>query len=80
MARLTKRAVRDLEELPQALSAKARELIKRLDGEPALGRKLKGQLQGTRSARLGRTHRVLYEATEEGPVVLTIRPRRDAYK
>jgi hypothetical protein len=53
--------------------------MSRLDAEPALGKKLVGALQGLRSARLGRNHRIIYKLTEEGPVVVTIGQRRDVY-
>jgi mRNA-degrading endonuclease RelE of RelBE toxin-antitoxin system len=79
MAELTKRALRDLEELPEALQTKARNLIDRLDAEPALGKKLLGPLAGKRSIWLGRSHRIIYE---DKPVilVLAIPMRRDAYR
>ena len=80
MPQLTKRAKKDLDRLPQRLSAKAREIIKRLDDQPGLGRKLLGSLQGKRSARLGRSHRIIYTAATGDIVVLTIAPRRDAYR
>lgn len=79
MARLTKSAEKSLSELPKALQDKARNIIGRLDSEPALGKKLVGALAGKRSARLGRTHRIIY-VTEPEIVVLAIPPRRDAYR
>jgi mRNA-degrading endonuclease RelE of RelBE toxin-antitoxin system len=79
MAELTKRARRDLEELPEPLQVKARNIIARLDAEPGLGKKLFGPLAGKRSARLGRTHRIIY-VTEPTIRVLTIGLRRDAYR
>lgn len=79
MPTLTKRAERDLEGLPDALQAKAHALIDRLDGEPALGKKLKGKLAGRRSVWLGRTHRIIY-TSDPAVVVLTVVPRRDAYR
>ncbi|MGC9667937.1 type II toxin-antitoxin system RelE family toxin [Planosporangium sp. 12N6] len=79
MAVLTKRAARDLEELPEPLQAKARNIIERLDAEPSLGKKLLGPLAGKRSVRLGRTHRIIY-VTEPTITVLTISMRRDAYR
>lgn len=79
MTERSKRAVRDLESLPPALRAKADALIDRLDDEPALGKKLKGKLQGKRSVWLGRTHRVIY-VVEPTILVLTVSPRRDAYR
>jgi len=53
--------------------------VGRLDGEPSLGKKLQGRLQGIRSARLGRGHRILHAVDESGVTMLAIRPRRDAY-
>ena len=40
MPRLTRRGRKDLDRLPSALATKAHEIIKRLDDEPALGKKL----------------------------------------
>lgn len=80
MARLARRARKDLDALPAALAARARETIRRLDNEPHLGKKLAGPLQGKRSARLGRSHRIIYTASDTGVVVLTISHRRDAYR
>ena len=80
MPKLTNRAQKDLDGLPPALSTKAREIIDRLDDEPGLGKKLWGPLQGKRSARLGRSHRILYTAAEGDIVVLTVTSRKDAYR
>ena len=80
MPKLTRGARKQLGKLPPQLSAKAHELIRRLDHEPHLGKKLVGPLKGKRSARLGRTHRVIYEVTESYVVVLTVGPRRDVYR
>jgi len=78
MTRKTKRAVADLEALPKALRDKAEAIIARLQEEPALGKKLLGKLEGKRSVRLGRTHRIIY--TSEPLVVLTVAQRKDAYR
>lgn len=80
VSRLARRAEKDLDDLPPALAAKAQEIIERLDSEPHIGKKLFGPLQGRRSARLGRSHRIIYTMTREGIVVLTISHRRDAYR
>ena len=80
MPQLTRRARKDLDSLPSTLSNRARELIRRLDDEPHLPKKLMGPLQGKRSARLGRSHRVIYTESEGSIVVLTIAARRDAYR
>ncbi|MCQ3802543.1 MAG: type II toxin-antitoxin system RelE/ParE family toxin [bacterium] len=80
MPKLTNRARKDLNKLSPSLSAKAREMIKRLDEQPSLGKKLLGPLQGKRSARLGRTHRIIYTLVQGDIVVLTITARKDAYR
>ena len=80
MAKLARRAKKDLEALPEAMAARAMEIIRRLDQEPNLGKKLQGPLQGKRSARLGRSHRIIYTASERQIIVLTITHRRDAYR
>ena len=80
MPKLTKRAQKDLDALPQALVNKAREIILRLDKEPALGKKLIGPLEGKRSARLGRSHRMIYQLVDGEVVLLTIAARKDAYR
>lgn len=80
MAKLARRAKKDFENLPTALATRAREIIRRLDNEPHLGRKLAGPLQGKRSARLGRSHRIIYTASDGQVIVLTISHRRDAYR
>jgi mRNA-degrading endonuclease RelE of RelBE toxin-antitoxin system len=79
MPTVTKRAQRDLEDLPPSLREKAQAIIDRLDQEPALGKKLLGALQGLRSARLGRSHRIIY-TIQDRVIVLTISQRKDAYR
>jgi mRNA-degrading endonuclease RelE of RelBE toxin-antitoxin system len=78
MARLTTRAQKDLADLPEVLQDKARTLMRRLDSEPGLGKKLLGKLEGKRSLYLGRTHRIIY--TTDPITVLAIPPRKDAYR
>ena len=80
MPRLTHRAEKDLDRLPPKISAKAKAIIKRLDDEPGLGKKLFGSLQSKRSARLGRSHRIIYTAGSGNVIVLTIVARKDAYR
>jgi mRNA-degrading endonuclease RelE of RelBE toxin-antitoxin system len=80
MPRLSKRALRDLEQLPGPLRERAEQIISRLDPEPSLGKKLLGALAGLRSARLGRSHRILYRITPNGVFVVTVTPRKDAYR
>jgi len=80
MARLTRSAAKELDSLPLAVQAKADALIARLDSEPALGKKLKGQLDGLRSVHLVRTHRIIYKLDTSGPIVIAVVPRKDAYR
>ncbi len=80
MATLSRRAKKDVEALPGPLRDKAEKLIGRLDAEPALGKKLLGRLKGLRSARLGRTHRVIYRLGDSGPEIITVSRRSDSYR
>jgi mRNA-degrading endonuclease RelE of RelBE toxin-antitoxin system len=80
MPELSKRALSDLDSLPGPLRVRAQGIIDRLDSEPALGKKLLGALAGLRSARLGRSHRIIYRVTGQGVFVVTVSPRRDAYR
>lgn len=80
MPKLTPKAKKQLDQLPPQLSSKARELIRRLDDEPRLGKKLVGGLHGKRSARLGRSHRIIYTAAGGHVVVLKVGPRKDIYR
>lgn len=81
MPELTRRAMKDLEGLSPALREKAKSLINRLDSEPATGHKLLGRLNGYRSARLGRSHRIIYKVPPQGTLlVMTVVPRKDAYR
>ena len=77
---LTRTARKGLNALPSTLKSKAWEIIRRLDAEPNLGSKLLGPLQGKRSTRLGRSHRIIYSASEGAVVVYTISHRKDAYR
>jgi hypothetical protein len=65
--------------LPPKLQDRARSIADQLDSNPALGKKLVGGLRGIRSARLGRSHRILYRLVDGRPTVLTIGQRKDVY-
>lgn len=80
MPKLTRRAMKDLEQLPPSLRGKAKQLILRLDDEPSLGKKLVGKLDGKRATRLGRSHRIIYTAQDGEVIVLTVIARKDAYR
>lgn len=80
MPEIAASARKALERLPERQRRRALELIDRLDAEPALGKKLLGGLAGHRSARLGRSYRIIYTASTGTVRVLAIRHRRDAYR
>ncbi len=77
---LTKRASKDINQLPEQFSAKAKSLIRQLETDPLMGKKLQGRLEGQRSVRLGRSHRIIYSLHGPSVVVLTIIARKDAYR
>lgn len=80
MSELSRRAKKDLDQLPGSMRDKASGIIDRLDEEPALGKKLRGKLDGLRSTPLGRTHRIIYRISDSGPEVVTVVKRSDAYR
>lgn len=76
----TRRAEKDLGELPDQLQHKAREVVLGLDAQPSAGTKLRGKLNGKWSVRLGRSHRIIYQIEGSDVVVLTVKARKDAYR
>ena len=72
--------MKDLQRLPEPLRVRAKEIIGRLDEDPSLGKNLRGRLDGKRSARLGRSHRIVYMSTPNGIVVMAVKQRNDAYR
>ncbi len=80
---ITVRAARDLERLPDKISAACVELIfGALAAQPQrVGKPLRGELAGIHSARRG-TYRVLYRINEprREVIVLRIDHRNDAYR
>lgn len=80
MSKLTNRAQKDLAALSPPFQKKALEIINRLDDDPSPGKKLAGSLKGNRSARLGRSHRILYRVEPGLIIILTVRARRDVYR
>ncbi len=80
MPELSRSAAKSLRELPEQQRRRAMEIIRRLDGIPAVGKKLQGNLRGFRSARLGRSHRIIYRVSSDVIRVTAITPRKDAYR
>jgi Txe/YoeB family toxin of toxin-antitoxin system len=76
----TNRAQKDLDRLPKQLKERVEAVVADINDNPSAGTKLKGKLNGKWSARLGRAHRILYEIRNGDIVILTISPRRDAYR
>jgi len=77
---LSHSAAKSLRELSEGQRRRAMEIIRRLDHNPALGKKLQGHLRGYRSARLGRSHRIIYRVSPDVIRVTAITPRKDAYR
>lgn len=75
----TRQAKKDLDDLPPRIREKAVSICNALDEDITLGKKLKGKLADYRSTRLGRAHRIIYKV-EDGVTIMTIRPRKDAYR
>jgi mRNA interferase RelE/StbE len=81
---LTPPAVRAIQHnLPEAVAAAVDEFLTGalVENRQRVGKQLRGDLAGIRSARRG-TYRVLYRINEEARevVVLRIEPRRDVYR
>ena len=60
---------------------RADSIIRRLEAEPFIGKPLRGELKGKRSLRIG-NYRIIYVIDEKNRIItlLTIRPRRTAYR
>ena len=80
MPELSRSAAKSLIDLPEQQRKRAMEVIRRLDHNPALGKKLQGQLRGFRSARLGRDHRIIHRISDDVIRVTAIPLRKDAYR
>ena len=76
----SRRAEKDISALPATVQQRVRTMGDRLDREPAAGPKLLGRLAGKRSARVGRNVRMIYELRDGQVFVLTVMPRKDAYR
>ena len=74
-------AAKSLQKLPREDQLRIISVIDQLKTNPAAGGVLKGEFSGLRRIRIG-TYRVVYEAQEQGLVVLVIRigHRRDVYR
>lgn len=66
--------------LPQHVRSACADLLRALASGMIQGHKLKGELEGLRSLRVGRGHRLVYRQTETEIQVIDIGPRGDVYK
>lgn len=78
--RLSRVAARDLERLAAPVRRKADEVLAQLERGELPGKKLLGALEGLRSARVARTHRLIYKVVDGEAFVVAIPLRRDAYR
>ena len=77
--RLTRRAKRDIIELPGTVREAVLESLVLIELEPeAMGKRLVGRMNGLWSARVG-NYRVLYTIEQSGVIVRAIRHRGVAY-
>ena len=77
--RLTRRARRDLEQLPPDIQHAVLETLDVIAFEPTYGKPLVGRLRGVWSARVG-SYRVLYTVESTLVIVRAIRHRGIAYR
>ena len=77
--RLTRRARRDLEQLPAVIREAVLETLDLIAVDPeGTGKKLVGRLNGLWSARVG-NYRILYTVEPAGAIIRAIRHRAIAY-
>jgi mRNA interferase RelE/StbE len=77
--RLTRRAKKDISELPGTVREAVLESLVLIELEPeAMGKRLLGRMRGLWSARVG-NYRVLYTIEQSGVIVRAIRHRAVAY-
>jgi mRNA-degrading endonuclease RelE of RelBE toxin-antitoxin system len=78
--RLTRRAKRDLQELPAVTAEAVLETLGLIAIEPErMGKRLLGRMEGLWSTRVGH-YRVLFTIEESGVVVRAVRHRAVAYR
>ena len=83
MVQLTKTADKQLKRLQRAgteVAERIKGAIRTLALEPTGGKRLTGNLKGKWSYRAGRSYRIIYVIRGGDVSMLTITPRRDAYR
>ena len=76
---LSRRAVKSIGHAEPRLKERIREAVRELAANPLLGKKLKGELEGLRSYRLG-SHRIVYRFTADLLEIVHIDDRKDVYR
>jgi mRNA interferase RelE/StbE len=76
----TRRFEKDLRRLPTDLKRRIDTGVRMLENNPGIGKRLRGELEGTMSLRIG-DYRVLYAVQESGRLVvlLTVAHRSGVY-
>ncbi len=77
--RISHRAEKSLEALEARFREQLKAALRELSRNPLLGKKLKGELAGLRSYRLG-AFRIVYRLTKEAVEVAYIDHRKDVYR
>ncbi|MDI6735157.1 MAG: type II toxin-antitoxin system RelE/ParE family toxin [bacterium] len=72
------RQKKQLKNLDKKKEDRLKEAIKFIAQNPSKGKKLKGELKGVRSYRVGK-YRIIYRITEEEIDIVSIVHRKDAY-
>jgi mRNA-degrading endonuclease RelE of RelBE toxin-antitoxin system len=80
MVKLTKPADKQLRRLPRDLLGRVEDTLRRLGEDPRSGKMLVGRLKGKRSIRVGRSYRIVYEIVATDVIVMSVLPRKDAYR
>lgn len=75
----SRRASKTLERVETRLRERLKEAVRELVENPLLGKRLKGELEGLRSYRVG-AFRIVYRFTRERLDVVHIDNRKDVYR
>ncbi|HUP00841.1 MAG TPA: type II toxin-antitoxin system RelE/ParE family toxin [Gemmatimonadota bacterium] len=77
--RFSRSAAKAYEKLPARIKEACLAIIRELSAGEISGSKLKGELAGLLSLRLGRAYRLLYRVGDEGIKIVDVGPRGDIY-
>jgi mRNA-degrading endonuclease RelE of RelBE toxin-antitoxin system len=73
-------SLKGIQDLPAHAREACKNLLRELVEGTQRGKKLKGDLEGLRSIRLGQQNRIIYHETEEEIQVVSVGPRGGIYK